>query len=416
VSPRVNTAAWAPASQCMGGAPPALHPRRIDRTGLAVSIGLATKGQTGQVHLDRIQGTTRVDLGLFPGTYRTIIDGPLAPGAYTYEAYALAASGARSMPISTGPVTARADATIPFVNVRVNNGNRWTNSGTVVVELTDLTERVTDMRFATSEAALATAAWLPFRAVTTTSIPATTGLHTIYAQVRDASGLASDTATGTVMIDGVAPQSSLSTLPAFTNVPSVNAEYTASDADAGVLAVEVWQRFRTSPSTAWSTWILAATGPASSIIVALGLGDGDYEMYSIAVDRAENRESAPVTRDVAITLDRGLPVTQVGQLSATTSGSPPIPFTASDDRSGISTVELWWRYRATSTGTWEAWTQGPSGNTSPIAFTYPSGDGFYEFYSIGIDAAGSREAPPAAADASTQRLSSDTTAPASQAG
>jgi hypothetical protein len=373
--------------------------------GSKISVGLATKGQTGQVHLDRIQGTTRVDLGLFPGTHRTIIDGPLAAGAYTYEAYAVAASGARSMPITAGPVTALADATIPFVNLRVNNGNRWTNSGTVVVELTDLTEQVTDMRFATSEAALATAAWLPFRAVTTTSIPATTGLHTIYAQVRDASGLASATATGTVMIDVIAPQSSISTLPGFTNVPSVDAAYTATDADAGVLAVEVWQRYRASSTAAWSAWSLAATGSASPIAVALGLGDGDYEMYSIAVDRAQNRETAPATRDVAITIDRVLPVTQVGPLPATSSGSPPVPFTASDDRSGISTVELWWRYRATSTGTWGAWTLGPSGTTSPIAFAYPSGDGFYEFYSIGIDGAGNRELAPSVADAATERTS-----------
>ena len=309
------------------------------------------------------------------------------------------------MPITVGPVTALADATIPFVNVRVNNGNRWTNSGTVVLELTDLTERVTDMRFATSEAALATAAWLPFRAVTTTSIPATAGLHTIYAQVRDASGLASATATGTVMIDVIAPQSSISTLPGFTNVPSVDAAYTATDADAGVLAVEVWQRYRASSTAAWSSWSLIATGSASPITVALGLGDGDYEMYSIAIDRAQNREAAPAARDVAITLDRVPPITQVEPLPATSSGSPPIPFTASDDRSGISTVELWLRNRATSTGTWGAWILGPSGTTSPIAFTYPSGDGFYDFYTIGIDAAGNREVAPASADAATQKVS-----------
>lgn len=197
------------------------------------------------------------------------------------------------------------------------------------------------------------------------------------------------------------------------NGPSVNAAYTASDADAGVLAVEVWQRYRSSSTAAWSAWSLTATGSASPMTVALGLGDGDYEMYSIAIDRAQNREAAPAARDVAITLDRVTPITQVEPLSGTSPGSPPVPFTASDDRSGISTVELWWRYRATSTGTWGAWTLGPSSATSPAAFTYPSRDGFYEFYSIRIDAASNHEVAPAAADATMQRLSGDTTPPVS---
>jgi alpha-tubulin suppressor-like RCC1 family protein len=79
-----------------------------------------------------------------------------------------------------------------------------------------------------------------------------------------------------------------------------------------------------------------------------------------------------------------------------------VAFTAEDDISGVSTVELWFRYRPIG-GSWGAWTLGPPSATSPITYTFGStAGGSYEFYTIAVDAAGNREAAPATGDAATQ--------------
>jgi hypothetical protein len=99
------------------------------------------------------------------------------------------------------------------------------------------------------------------------------------------------------------------------------------------------------------------------------------------------------------------PVSSAGPLNATyTTASVQVPFTASDNRSGISNVELWWRYRPTPTGTWTTYALGPTGAVSPLTFNFSAGFGYYEFYTIAIDGAANREAAPASADASTQRV------------
>ena len=50
-----------------------------------------------------------------------------------------------------------------------------------------------------------------------------------------------------------------------------------------------------------------------------------------------------------------------------------------------------------------AWTKAVTGTSSPLTYTFASGDGSYEFYTVAVDVAGNRETPPAAADAATRR-------------
>ena len=82
-------------------------------------------------------------------------------------------------------------------------------------------------------------------------------------------------------------------------------------------------------------------------------------------------------------------------------------YTASDDLSGVASVELWWRYSADGGATWTSWAEGPSASSSPIGFIFPSGRGDYQFYTIATDGSGNREAPPSAADAPTHYISVD---------
>ena len=84
-----------------------------------------------------------------------------------------------------------------------------------------------------------------------------------------------------------------------------------------------------------------------------------------------------------------------------------IPYVASDgaNESGVGYVELW--YRNATTGTFKNYTRpaNPLGRwfLSPIRFdaAYASNESYYEFYTIAVDNAGNREAPPLTADATT---------------
>jgi len=103
----------------------------------------------------------------------------------------------------------------------------------------------------------------------------------------------------------------------------------------------------------------------------------------------------------AVPVDTTPPVSSVDAIENYWRNSSPFTVTATaSDSSGVNNVELWYRY-SSNNSTWGGWTlfgTNSSGSYS-WAFDAPSGDGFYEFYSIATDAVGNREAPPAEADA-----------------
>jgi len=81
-----------------------------------------------------------------------------------------------------------------------------------------------------------------------------------------------------------------------------------------------------------------------------------------------------------------------------------VPFTvvatASDDMTGVSSVELFYRYSSDNT-VWGLWKSLGVDTTSPWSWSFTASDdnGYYEFYSIAIDVAGNQENAPAVADA-----------------
>jgi hypothetical protein len=91
--------------------------------------------------------------------------------------------------------------------------------------------------------------------------------------------------------------------------------------------------------------------------------------------------------------------------------------TANDDGAGIAFVEFWYRFRLDNSSAWSPdWTKydndtitGDGGSTS---FTFPQGEGFYEFYSRAGDVAGNYEGAPTSRDT---LCGYDTTAPISSA-
>jgi hypothetical protein len=77
-----------------------------------------------------------------------------------------------------------------------------------------------------------------------------------------------------------------------------------------------------------------------------------------------------------------------------------ITATASDEDGYVESVELFYRY-STDNSTWGDWTSFGVDNEAPWSWSFnaPNGDGYYEFYSIATDDAGSVEDSPETADA-----------------
>lgn len=379
----------------------------VARDGRRIEVSVAARDGATPVRLYRLSDGVLTDLGLRQGAGDTFLDGPLAPGTYEYLGVAEAASGARSGFISSGPVVARDDATPPTARITIAGNRPATNQATIGVQFTDLTEPVIEMRLAETLDELAAAAWVPYQTETTFTLGAGDGLHEVFAQVRDASGLASPVAQAIVELDTAAPTSSVGALPPSTTAASIDIPFTAGDgAGSGVDTVELWVRSRAGPGAPWSAWALAAAASGSPITYAFP-DYGEYEFYTTAIDLAGNRESAPSVADASTRrqmADSTPPMSAAGALNSTyTSNTVSVPYTAIDDASGLASIELWARYRANEARPWGPYALAFTGSTSPFTYTFASGDGNYEFYTIAVDNAGNRELAPAVADAATRR-------------
>jgi len=144
------------------------------------------------------------------------------------------------------------------------------------------------------------------------------------------------------------PASSVSSLPNYSNDQPYLVPYTAQDnANAsGVDHVELWYRMGTSGAFSLFTtasnplgrWI----GPTIPFDASLAGGDGYYEFYTIAVDRAGNRESPPSAADASVTIDTTAPslsITAPSAGAALAENQVTVEWQAADALSGIDHYE-----------------------------------------------------------------------------
>jgi hypothetical protein len=109
----------------------------------------------------------------------------------------------------------------------------------------------------------------------------------------------------------------------------------------------------------------------------------------------------PVTPGAPPPSDTTPPVSSVDPIRPYWQTGPfTVTVTATDDRSGVSRVELWYRF-SPDNSSWSSWENYGTDNSAPWSWTFtaPRGDGYYEFYSIATDQAGNREQAPSQADA-----------------
>ena len=128
--------------------------------------------------------------------------------------------------------------------------------------------------------------------------------------------------------------------------------------------------------------------------------DGTYYWRVSAIDAANNE--GPFADNYNFAIDSQAPTSSVNPISPYWQMSAPfaITVTASDETSGVASVRLFYRL-STDNVAWGTWASFGTVTVSPwlFSFTAPSGDGYYEFYSIAADFATNTESAPAAADA-----------------
>ena len=162
------------------------------------------------------------------------------------------------------------------------------------------------------------------------------------------------------VLDTQAPSSWLSPLSTYTTTQGVNLTCTANDVGgSGVAYVQVFYRKGTTGS--FSAYVTNANpsgqwapGTIHVDLTALGLGDGLYQFYTVATDRAGNVETKS-TADKSTTWDRSAPTTTASNTGTASPGWNDGPVTvtlsANDATSGVSAT--WYRI---DTGVWTSYT------------------------------------------------------------
>src|SRR5207253_5201615 len=186
------------------------------------------------------------------------------------------------------------------------------------------------------------------------------------------------------ILDRVAPTSS-ATSPQYSTSTTITVSYTASDDRSGLGSVELWAK---APGSSSFSQVAtdSAPGATGSFGYSAAAGDGSYAFYTIAVDKAGNREVAPTGADTTTLLDTGAPLSNASSPAYTASTSISVSYNASDpgaNASGLASVELW--AKPAGAGSFSKVATDSSGSGSgTFTYTASAGDGDYAFYTIAV--------------------------------
>jgi hypothetical protein len=215
----------------------------------------------------------------------------------------------------------------------------------------------------------------------------------------------------TTVVDTTPPLANASA-PAFSNSKALTIAYTAADATSGVARVDLYAQ---APGQSAYTKVASDTSGSSSgsFPYTAAAGDGAYNFYTVATDKAGNVQATPASANATTLLDTVAPASKAGIPALSNSTSLTVSYTAADNvgGSGVAKVDLYAQGPGQSAYTKAA--SDTSGSSSgSFAYTATAGDGSYSFYTVATDKAGNAQATPASATATTQL---DSVAPSSKA-
>ena len=202
-----------------------------------------------------------------------------------------------------------------------------------------------------------------------------------------------DFSLGDIDWDSRAPLSS-ATSPAYSTSTAMTVSYSASDTNgSGLATVELWAKAPTASVYTKAKTDLAPGASGSFSYTASG-GDGSYRFYTVATDKAGNREATSTPQTTTL-LDTIAPVSAATSPAYRTTTSITVSYTASDAGSGLATVELWAKAPGASAFT-KASTDATPTAAESLSYNAAAGNGSYSFYTVATDKAGRRQATPAA--------------------
>ena len=203
--------------------------------------------------------------------------------------------------------------------------------------------------------------------------------------------------------DATLPSSSCSS-PDYSNGDQIAVSFTASDTLSGISFCDLYYRFGDGE---WTSSGLREYSTSGSFNFEPAEGDGTYQFYTIATDRAGNAEGTK-SAETTTALDTQDPSSSCSCPSITKASSVEVAFCASDESSGLAQTRLYYRYAG---GEWVDADEAGSDEAGTFVFSFGDGDGIYEFYTIATDIAGNTESVPEEPDAT---VLSDRSAPASE--
>ena len=130
---------------------------------------------------------------------------------------------------------------------------------------------------------------------------------------------------------------------------------TADDEPSGIQNITLYYRFRTTNTSVWSAWTSFSTDEVApwNWNFIFPNGDGRYQFYSIASDKAGNTEDPPVSPefDTECGYETSQPISQVNTISPYEVMVSPLSITASasDDTKNIT---LWYYYSTENSAWW----------------------------------------------------------------
>src|SRR5207237_1417859 len=176
------------------------------------------------------------------------------------------------------------------------------------------------------------------------------------------------------LVDPRVPSSSAGA-PAHSTSTTLTVTYSASDLGSGLDKVELWAH---APGAAGFSNVATDSSPAGggSFSYATSAGDGSYGFYTVAVDKAGNREVVPANADATTLVDTQSPASGARTPPSSSSSTIAVSYTASDSGSGVDRVELW--AQAPGETSFSKAATDTSGGGS-FSYTAAAGDGSYSF-------------------------------------
>jgi hypothetical protein len=263
--------------------------------------------------------------------------------------------------------------------------NTWTNAASISLNWTNPEPKISGARYKigsdpTSPVDGTLVSGNEITAIVKSTTAELLGIQTWYVWLVDSLGNSShvNSSTVTTQFDNVAPATTSNAKTTFYNTDAV-IQLSPSDAHSGLA------------STSYKI-NNGATQSGTEVTISTEGKNNTLEFWS--TDVAGNEAAHTVVSGIKI--DKTKPSALAGSPSTSGGNVFDVPFSANDNLSGVSYVELWYRLNGSS------WLKS-SGKftTNPIAFTAPFGAGTYDFEIVAVDSAGNEEDRLGMAESST---------------